>query len=501
MSRAGAGGPLVAVADEAARASPGARREAPSGASGGTLLVLSYVFPPAAYVGGHRTAKYCKYLPLYGWNPIVVTIDPKHVEIRDEALLRDLPPNLTVLRTPDPDPAKWIERLSRLRNRFRRPPRHEPLESSARSRPSEASSRQGPISRLRAAVERVLLRSPDSHLPWVPLAFLWGAWILTTRRVDVIYSSSPPHSCHLATWLLAKCFRKPYVIDFRDPWRVSSPDVPGRRRRGGIQPRLKRAVISGAAKIVAVSQGEREGLRAEFPEIEANRFVTITNGYDEDDFRQLAPAPRDPSRFVLTHAGTIYSRAADELFEALELLLRARPELQGVLRVDLVGASYIADARKPVRLIRNGTVVEHGVQPHAVALRRAAASDVLLLLLGGDDFPSSHLPAKTFEYLRLGRPILAVTREGDLSRLLAACGIGVTVPPKNPALLAETIGSLHDAIRTGRPTLEPRWEVIAAFERRLLTARLADALDEACRTPRLARQATPEPACPTSPQS
>jgi glycosyltransferase involved in cell wall biosynthesis len=317
---------------------------------------------------------------------------------------------------------------------------------------------------------------------WVPLAFLWGARVLLTRKVDVIYSSSPPHSCHLATFLLAKCFRKPYVIDFRDPWFVGptpSPRGAVRRAMESLQPRLKRAVVTGAGKVIAVSRGERDELKAEFPEIEGGRFAYITNGYDADDFANVPPVARDPSKFVLTHAGTIYAGVANEFFESLELLLRGRPNVKEVLRINLIGANYTASNCQIAHLIRTGTIVNHGFQPHARALQYAAASDVLVILAGGDVYLPSHLPAKVFEYMRLGRPILAVTREGELSRLLHASGLGVVVPPKEPLGLAAAIWHLYARARAKELRLKPNWNVIETFERRVLTASLASALDEA----------------------
>jgi glycosyltransferase involved in cell wall biosynthesis len=452
-----------------------------------TVLVLSYVFPPAAYVGGHRTTKYCKYLSEYGWRPTVVTIDCKNVALKDEGLIRQLPDDVKVLRTRDIDPAKWLNGSSGLRSPVRTTP------VGAFSSAEREHGRRWPwrwLVILRRVVRRVLLESPDSHVFWVPFAFFRAARVLITRRVDVIYSSSPPHSCHLAGSLLARCFRKPHVVDFRDPWFVKDSVRP----HGMLPPPfpilqrlLKRAVVTGASRVIAVSSGERDELSSEFPSIDGRRFLYITNGYDPDDFKDLVPSGRDRSQFILTHTGTIYPGVADEFFAAVELVVGTHPELESKLRVNLLGGVDPSSNETAARLIRAGIIANHGFKPHATALQCAQASDVLVVLVGGDFFLPSHLPAKVFEYMRLGKPILAVTREGDLARLLAATGAGVVVPPKDPARLAGVIWDLYTRCQDGQLNLSPDCKVIEGFQRRSLAAALATALDEAARE----RESTP----------
>jgi len=47
------------------------------------VLMITYVFPPAAWVGAHRTLKYCKYLGAHGWTPVVLTAKPIGVTFQD----------------------------------------------------------------------------------------------------------------------------------------------------------------------------------------------------------------------------------------------------------------------------------------------------------------------------------------------------------------------------------------------------------------------------------
>ena len=77
------------------------------------ILIITYVFPPAAYVGVYRTLKYCKYLREQGWDPLVLTIRPAGITYRNEALSREIPSDVPVYRTFNIDPANWLEKRSR----------------------------------------------------------------------------------------------------------------------------------------------------------------------------------------------------------------------------------------------------------------------------------------------------------------------------------------------------------------------------------------------------
>jgi len=451
------------------------RDDHPDAAKG--VLMISYAFPPAAYVGVHRTLKYCKYLRESGWHPLVVTIDPTAVLVQDGRLARELPPEVEVFRTRDIDPAKWLA------SRSAGAPRKEARTSSSAHERTSARDSSRPTSvtsRVKQFIRKALLESPDSHIFWVPFAFVKGIQILLTRRIDVIYSSSPPHSSHLAAWLLSKCFRKPHVADFRDPWFVQ-----GSKRTGppdgvfmALQAKLKRQLVTNAAKIVSVSAGEREELLAEFPDLHPSRVDVITNGYDPDDFSDIPTQVQDHRPFTITHAGTLYPEVGREFFEAIEQLITRRPDIGQQLRVNLLGKAAPEYQNVIERLARLRVVNDLGFQPHRAALAWMHNSDVLLILLGGNFFLPSHVPAKTFEYLFLGKPILAVAQPGDLTDILTKSGLGITVPPHDVAGLAATIEGLFTSFRAGRLGVQSDQAYISRFERRRLTQALAGLLDQ-----------------------
>jgi len=442
------------------------------------VLMITYVFPPAAWVGAHRTLKYCKYLGPCGWTPVVLTAKPLGVAFQDASLLRQIPPEVAVHRTFDLDPAKWEERLGAWKARRARQPSPNPGTPQPAYEPAPA--RGGLLRGVKTFVKALLKESPDSHLFWVPFAFFRGLWVLATDKVDVIYCSSPPHSSHLAAYLLAKCARKPYVLDFRDPWYVQGSAKPPEGKIPmllRLETWTKRRIVRSAARIICVSKGEMDELRAEFPELPQERFTYITNGYDPSDLPTTQPPATRTGPLTLIHAGTVYFGVADELFAALKRLLAEDPAVARAMQVHMLG-EIAHDYLGTVRELEDGGILKaHGLLPHAQALERVQASHVALILMGGTKYLPSHLPSKVFEYLHAEKPILAVAVEGELAELARKSGLGIVVPPRSTDALVHALRRLIADHAAGNLSRVPNQSYIRGFERSALAERLARVLD------------------------
>jgi glycosyltransferase involved in cell wall biosynthesis len=429
-----------------------------------SVLMIAYSFPPEAYVGGRRTLKYCKYLGQYGWRPIVITIKPRGHAWQDDELVSQIPSSVEVCRTMDVDAVEWLERIARWTAPFRRGSRAggAAAEAGEQAVPS-TPIRLGRLARLKGLIARALLDCPDPHILWVPIAFLRGVRVLLTRRVDVIYSSSPPHSSHLAAALLAFCFRKPHVIDLRDPWIGATA--------------VKRRIMRRAARVIVVSPGEPGELAVSCPGLAPDRLDVITNGYDPDDFRRLDGGEPDAARITLTHAGTIYRETGREFFTALERLLTDRPGLRALLRVNLIGDIDPTHAACVRRLEATGVVSAPGCLGHRATLECLQRSDALIILARGGTSGRSHIPAKVFEYLYARKPILALAEEGSLTGLLRTSGLGIVVPPDDAGGVERAILRLCGDLRAGDMDVRPNQRYIGKFDRRVLTGRFAAVLD------------------------
>jgi len=420
------------------------------------ILIITYAFPPAPFVGVFRTLKYCKYLPEFGWRPIVIApkVDLKRF-FYDNSLLKQIHPEVKVYLTRDIDPAKWL-----------------------------INNDQGFVLKMLAKIKNVLCKYiciPDSHVFWTPICLFRAIKIIRSEGVDLLYSTSPPHSSHLVPYILHKIFAIKYVVDFRDPWADKAYFKFNKRNRlfSWFEKKLRDIVIRNSSKIITITNGECRELAEQFPENIRDKITFIENGYDPDDFHSITKTIKKiKDKFTITYTGTLYDGTADEFFEGIKIFLEEHDDFCNNLRIILIGGIGPAARKKISDLGLDNIVTCLKFQPHEVALQYMLNSDLLLILLGGDLFPSSEIPAKTFEYLYALKPILAITKHGDLSDLLIKSGLGVVVRPNDPTLVAQAISDILDANNNSTLKFTPNIEFINKYERRNLSKRLVSHLNK-----------------------
>jgi glycosyltransferase involved in cell wall biosynthesis len=206
--------------------------------------------------------------------------------------------------------------------------------------------------------------------------------------------------------------------------------------------------------------------------------VTITNGFDGQDFAALPPIAPEPV-FTVVYAGTLYYRRSPQ---ALIAALGALVASGRIPRADIqvVFAGEIADGHDIAGLAASGPLAGvvriTGSLPHAEALAWMRRADLLCLFAQGQ---MEQIPAKAFEYLAAGAPILAVTGEGATSDLIVKAG-GTAVPDEVWAI-EEAVHQHYLRYRAGfRPAaLASPWtrEEIGHLDRQRLAGRLATVLE------------------------
>src|SRR4051812_9773328 len=120
------------------------------------VLLIAHDFPPSSGSGAFRASAFARYLPLYGWRPLVLTVAPPWAPNRDDALLGGVPPELRVIRTRSAEPGPATPPPSPTRAAA-----HQPA-LSARARPPKPGALRSQLGHLK--------RFPDAHLGWLPYA-------------------------------------------------------------------------------------------------------------------------------------------------------------------------------------------------------------------------------------------------------------------------------------------------------------------------------------------
>jgi glycosyltransferase involved in cell wall biosynthesis len=213
-----------------------------------------------------------------------------------------------------------------------------------------------------------------------------------------------------------------------------------------------------------------------YPEVR-HKVLSLTNGYDPELFPVAEPAPGDVLRIV--HAGQLYAgRDPRPLLDALQGDRGVRP-----FRVEFLGrTTYEKDADFAADLHQrglDGVVVGLGHLAYAQALEAMCRADILLLL----DQPGRRIgvPAKLYEYLGAGRPILALAEpDGDVAAILRTSGVPYRLAsPSRPDEIRPALLELVESVAERR--FGPPGRERLAFTREHLAGRLADVLDASLR--------------------
>jgi hypothetical protein len=352
------------------------------------VLVLAYWYPPENQSGAFRPFRFCKYLPDHGYRPLVIAAP------------------CSFACDPVPD--------------VHRPPG---VSSALRANALAAA--------LSRSVQRV---APyNDELEWVPHAVATASRLMSTTPAAAIFSTAPPVGVHVAAAILQRRYGVPWIADFRDPL-IGNPSR--RRWHGRVYDRLlERYIVARASAVIVNTDAVLGGFKKRYPDFR-DKCHLIWNGYDPDDDLAARPIPTRGHK-IIAHVGAMYAgRHPSALLSGLARLLERGHVQPGEVKIRLVGsidsnAPWLAHPARAFLAERGCLELTGTTVPRNEARREMTEADYLLLL---DLNEGLQVPAKIFEYVRVGRPILAYTPKGSpVERILAGSGVPyVCVHPEDP---------------------------------------------------------------------
>jgi glycosyltransferase involved in cell wall biosynthesis len=411
------------------------------------LLILSYYYPPLGLSGVQRTVKFVKYLPQFGWNPIVIAPYPRGSYVYDPALCAEVD-RAKVFRTWSLDPL------------FLSP-----------KRDTGYSLSRNPIS---ASLNRWLL--PDNKAGWIPFALQAGIRASKSYHLDAIYSTAPPYSSHLAGVLLKKLLGRPLVADFRDAWTSYTWTKYPLQALGKLDRRLEELALKNADLVTAVNDRIIDDLRRLHPKVDGSKFHLVSHGYDPEDFRQ--DSKPDPEYLTIAHTGTfINNRSPRPLFEALSVLRRQEPAVIEKIRIVFAGTCRESDLSLAKEFGLDPQVRFTGYLTHHQSIKILREADLLWLVMGPEE-TANVTPGKLFEYLGAERQILgSMPKDGAAADIIRQAGAGLVFAPGDHQGLADAIASLARSWASHKQLYFRRPGIAEKYDRRIIASRLASALN------------------------
>jgi dTDP-4-amino-4,6-dideoxygalactose transaminase/glycosyltransferase involved in cell wall biosynthesis len=404
------------------------------------VLIVAYHFPPLTGSSGLlRALKYCRYLPENGWLPSVLTVHPRVYERVDKSQLDEIPEQVQVIRATALDARKHLS----LRGRY-----------------------------------FAWTALPDRWVSWCVSAVPRGWLQMHRSKTDVILTTFPIASAVLIGYLLHRISGVPWVADFRDS--MTEEDYPRDPRTRRVVRWLEKKAVREASRLIFTARSTMQMYLDRYPDLPAAKCVVIANGYDEQDFLALTPEPQPNARLRLQHSGIIYpeERNPAAFFAALSRLKKENQISASLLSVDLRACGNEERYREMVRDLGIEDLVSFlPALPYRESLEDGYRSDMLLLLQGGSC--DHQIPAKAYEYLRLGKPILALTTSsGDTAALLEECGGATIIDLDDEEAIYKKLPEVLASVQAGTHPL-PQMEAVSRYSRQSQARQLAECLSDA----------------------
>ena len=407
------------------------------------VLMIAFQFPPFAGSSAiQRTLRFVQHLPKHGWEPLVLSAWPVAYESTSDDLLSAVPPGTVVERAVALDAARHLAIGGRYPG---------------------------------------FLARPDRWRTWSIDGGIVGRRMIDRYRPAVVWSTYPIATAHVLGARLQRASRLPWVADFRDP--MAQDGYPPDPATWRAFERIERVAVQAARFSVFTTPGAAALYRGRYASL-ATRMRVIENGYDEETFSAVqaggARVPLASGRLTLLHSGVVYPEERDprHFIAALALLkadgtaatvpfaVRFRASSQDALLAELARQHGVSDLIDLLPAV-----------PYVQALDEMLRADALLVLQAANC--NQQIPAKVYEYLRAGRPVLGFTdAAGDTAATLRAAGVDAISPLDDAVAIAAQLRTSLRALQRGEAPL-PDEAAARRNSRAARAAELAALLDEA----------------------
>ncbi len=423
------------------------------------VLIITYYWPPSGGAGVQRWLKFAKYLTEFGWQPVILTVDEKFASypVLDHSLDQEVKNNnIIVYKTKSKEILQLYVKLF-----------------------GKSKLPQGGISfveksSFRSKIERFIRGNffiPDPRNGWNKFAYPKAIELIEKYKIEVIITTSPPHSTQLIGLKLKRELGIKWVADLRDPWTsiFNYEDLLRISRVRKLDKILENKVIGNADRVITVGNSHKD----EFEQLSGRKDISvITNGFDEDDFSQIIHERKNGNSLKIIYTGTMAeSYEPYVLFDVIKELTEnsnTAITLESFGNVSPIFKSYIKQKEM------ESLVTFHLPIPHIDCVEKMQNSDILLLIIPNSGKPRTIITGKLFEYLAARRPILCLgPKNGDAAKILNETNSGTVFERRDAAALKKWLLEMSQNNKDNKFTFQN----IEKYSRRQLTKQLVEVLE------------------------
>ncbi len=428
------------------------------------VLIIALNFPPgAAGVSIMRAVKFTKYLPEFGYQPYVLTVDRKSTESESEIMNEIKHAKIYTTKS-----MKMFDMEKNIR-----------LSLGETKTKAKNTAQKAKLSKTIEAVAKYIesfLFVPDRKILWNKRAFKKACEIIESEKIENVFITSPPNSTLMVGVKLKKKYPHLNLIsDLRDGWTswINCKSATPVHRLINLAMEKKMAKYSNS--IVTVTPPVTGYLKDLYGN--PNTF-TIYNGFDTEDVVKNQTQTKN-SKFSIVYLGSLRDFQTGKMFyQALGELLKEKPDLRNKISVDFYGRLSPSEIGY-FETYGIGEVAKYrGFVPHNVGMQKLTEADALLLILIKEGNSNTIIPAKLFEYLSVQKQILSIIPDGPAKDIIEELEAGQIADPKNISGIKKAILSMYSKWENGKLSANIPYEKIAKYDRKNLTKKLSLLLDK-----------------------
>ena len=366
------------------------------------ILIITYYWPPAGGPGVQRWLKFVKYLPEFGWEPVVFIPENPSYPIVDETLESEVSEDLKVIKTKILEPYQIAEFFGKDNKKFK-------------AGQFDVGQNQSWKSKLSIWI-RGNFFIPDARVFWVKPSVKFLRKYLKENHIDALVTTGPPHSLHLIGLQLKKEFPDmKWIADFRDPWtEISYYQHLKLTKKSDLKHRkLEEKVFKNADITLATSFTDAENFRQK-----GANAICITNGFDTE-IQNKSELKRN-EKFTLSYIGVLEQlRNPEVLWQVLNEIITENQEFKDHFELKFVGRIDDKIIKKIQNTPLHNTVNNLGYLSHSESNKEMQKSDVLMVTNFPNEKSKGIIPGKIFEYLATEKTVLSFGPKGaDVARIL-----------------------------------------------------------------------------------
>lgn len=433
------------------------------------VLIIAYYFPPLGWSGVQRTLKFIKYLRNYNWEPIVVTVGETKFSIKDKSLLEEIPNDIKIIRIDD---KKLKDITDEMAEKLKQ---HISLTTNILS----DEIRDEYFYKIEEKFNEIrnLILIPDGNTIWANKVIKELHEYIDLKEIDLIYTTSAPYCTHLIGYYLKEMNNSPWVTDFRDEWVNNACYMRDDNEINyKIESYMEAKIVEKCDKIITTTPYATKNFIKRY-NIDAEKVITITNGYDEEDFTDVQYYKNN--KFTVIHNGTFYlDRSPVTFLIAINNLLEKKLIDSEKIQIIFVGENNQAIMDEARKIIDKYSILkEIEYCPHKESLKLLLGAHLLLLVVGERESQKSIYPGKIFEYLRARKAILAISpHDSCVENLLIETQAGVNSEYRDIEDLEKNILFYYKKWICNKEVRNVK--DISMYERKYLTKKLSDLFNE-----------------------